>query len=394
MSDLAIEYDPYSHELHAEPYGVYRALRDHAPVYRNPEHGYYALTRHADVFAALHDWHTLSSADGITLEGLPPDIQPEMITMDPPRHDELRDIVKPAFAPKRIAVLQERVHHTASKLVDALDPDDLDLVRDLAVPLPAIVIAELLGIPAEDQLAFRGWADALIRRDVRVPATLERARDASIALSSYLADTIVDRRKHPTEDLIGMLVQAHGDAARLSDLELLGFSRLLLVAGNETTAHLIGNGLLALARHPQQQAAVVADPELLPAVVEETLRYDAPVQTLARTLMTDYGLHGVVMTAGAKVVLVLGSANRDEREFDDPDRFDIHRPLRSIVRAVAFGHGIHHCIGAALARIEAREAIAQVLLRFPTYAVTTADIDIVHSGVVRGPASLPARAVA
>lgn len=388
-SHAPVLYDPYDHGLHADPYPRYRRMRDDAPVYRHPEQGWFALTRQADVLDAVNDWRTFSSADGITLEGLPPDVQPEMISMDPPRHDELRDLVKRVFTPRRIAELGDHVGVMARELVADIDPDDIDLVRDLAVPLPARVMAEMLGIPTGDQLAFGDWADALLRRDTSVPATMVRAREAGAQLSGYLARVIADRHEHPTDDLIGVLVRAAGEGEGLSDEELLGFSRLLLVAGNETTTHLIGNALVALARHPGQRELVLADPDLIGAAVEETLRYDAPVQTVVRTTTTDVERYGVVIPAGVKVVLVLGAANRDERAFSDPDDFLVTRPPRSLAHHVAFGHGIHYCIGATLARAEAVHAVSAALTRFSRYELVHDDIEVVHSAAVRGPAALP-----
>ncbi len=384
-----VRYDPYDHELHRDPYPRYAQLRDDAPVYEHPEQGWFALTRHADVLAAVHDWPRFSSADGITLEGLPPDVQPEMIAMDPPRHDELRDLVKRAFTPRRVDQLADRVGVIARELVAAMDPADLDLARDLAVPLPARVIAEMLGIPEGDHLAFGGWADALLRRDASVPATLDQARQASAELTDYLAGIIVARRRRPTDDLVGVLVDAAGSGEGLPDGELLGFCRLLLVAGNETTSHLIGNGLVALACHPQQRDLVAGDRDLVATAVEETLRYDAPVQTVVRTVGVDVELHGVVIPAGAKVVLVIGAANRDERVFEDPDRFELRRPPKAVVQHVAFGHGIHHCLGAVLARREAVHAFTAVLDRFPDYQLAADHIEVVHSAAVRGPAAVP-----
>jgi hypothetical protein len=385
----AVHYDPYAHQLHNDPYPVYKSMRDAAPVYRHPDQGWFALTRHADVFAAIHDWQRFSSAEGITLEGLPPDVQPEMISMDPPRHDELRNIVKRAFTPRRVELLTERIEAISRDLVGSIEYSDIDLARDLAVPLPALVIAELLGIPDSDRLAFGGWADALLRRDPNIPATMDRARQASTDLSAYLAGMIVDRRRHPTDDLIGVLVRAAGGNEGLDDLELLGFCRLLLVAGNETTSHLIGNGLIALARHPDQRRLVTQEPALMAAAVEETLRYDAPVQAVVRTASVDLQVQGISIAAGTKVVLVIGAANRDERVFADPDRFDLHRSQSSVVRHIAFGHGIHHCLGAMLARCEAVHAVAAVLDRFPNYRLTSDIVEVVHSAAVRGPVSLP-----
>ena len=384
----AVYYDPYDHKLHDDPYPVYRRMRDTAPVYQHPEQGWFALTRHADVFAAIFDWQRLSSAEGITLEGLPADIQPEMISMDPPRHEELRHFVKRVFTPRRIELLAERIEALSRELVASIDPSDIDLARDLAVPLPALVIAELLGIPDRDQLAFGGWADALLRRDQGVPATMDRARQASADLSAYLAEIIAERRRRPTDDLIGVLVRAADENEGMDDEELLGFCRLLLIAGNETTSHLIGNGLIALARHPDQRRLVTQDPTLLPAAVEETLRYDAPVQALVRTASVDLQVQGTSIAAGTKVVLVVGAANRDERAFVDPDRFYLHRSQSSGVGHVAFGHGIHHCLGAVLARSEAVHALAAVLDRFPRYRLISDPVEVVHSASVRGPVSL------
>jgi len=384
----AVHYDPYDHQLHNDPYPVYKSMRDTAPVYRHPDQGWFALTRHADVFAAIHDWQRFSSAEGITLEGLPPDVQPEMISIDPPRHDELRNLVKRAFTPRRVELLTERIEAISRELVASIEDSDIDLARDLAVPLPALVIAELLGIPDGDQLAFGGWADALLRRDLNIPATIDRARQASADLSAYLAGIIVDRRRRPTDDLIGVLVRAAGGNEGLDDLELLGFCRLLLVAGNETTSHLIGNGLIALARHPDQRRLVTQEPTFLSAAVEETLRYDAPVQALVRTASVDLQVQSISIAAGTKVVLVIGAANRDERVFADPDRFDLHRSQSTVMRHIAFGHGIHHCLGAVLARCEAVHAFAAVLDRFPDYRLTSDIVEVVHSAAVRGPASL------
>lgn len=382
-------YDPYAPALWADPYPTYAWLREESPVYRNPDKGFYALSRFADVLATLHDWETYSSAQGITLEGLPPDVQPEMITMDPPRHSELRALVKRAFTPRAVAALTPRVEAIARELVAEMDPGGFDLVGDVAGQVPSAVIAELLGIPATDRPLFREWIEALIRRRPDEPDTLVAARAASSELTAYLGDQIAARRRVPTDDLVGFAVRVADDADAMDDAELVGFVRLLLVAGNETTINLIGNALLELGRHPAERARVVADPALAGDAVEEVLRYSSPVPQLCRVTTRDVERHGVTIPAGSQVVMVFAAANRDPGEFAEPDRFDVGR---RIDRHLAFGHGIHHCLGAALARVQARAAIGAVLDRFPDYVLTDPQVEWLPSGHARGPVRLPARA--
>ena len=383
----AREYDPYAADLRADPYPIYAWLRDEAPVYRNPDKGFFAVSRFADVLETLHDWTTYSSGKGITLEGLPPDIQPEMITMDPPRHDELRTLVKRAFTPKAINQLEPRVDAIARDIVAGLDPSGFDLVDDVAGLVPSAVIAEMLGIPLSDRPLFRGWIEVLIRRKPDEPETITAAQQASKELSEYLAAQIAARRPDTTDDLIGYAVRVADESGAMDDEELLGFVRLLLVAGNETTINLIGNAFLDLARHPDQRARLAGVPGLTANAVEEVLRFESPVPQLCRTVTRDVRRHGVDIPAGSVVVMVFGAANRDEREFPDPDRFDVSR---RIDRHLALGHGIHHCLGAALARVQARAAIDAVLARFPDFAITSEAIDWLPSGHARGPVSLPA----
>ncbi|MFA5884603.1 MAG: cytochrome P450 [Acidimicrobiia bacterium] len=383
----AAGYDPYAADLRANPYPTYAWLRDEAPVYRNPDKGFYAVSRFADVLETLYDWKTYSSASGITLEGLPPDVQPEMITMDPPRHDELRTLVKRAFTPRAINALEPRVHAIAREIAAGLDPAGFDLVGDVAGLVPSAVIAEMLGIPLSDRPLFRGWIEVLIRRKPDEPDTITAAQQASKELSEYLAAQIAARRPDTTDDLIGYAVRVADESGAMDDAELLGFVRLLLVAGNETTINLIGNAFLDLAASPDQRALVAADPGLTASTVEEVLRFSSPVPQLCRTVTRDVERHGVDIPAGSVVVMVFAAANRDGREFPDPDRFDV---TRRIDRHLALGHGIHHCLGAALARVQARAAVDAVLERFPDYALTTDTIDWLPSGHARGPVSLPA----
>ncbi|MBM3693469.1 MAG: cytochrome P450 [Actinomycetota bacterium] len=388
-TDAARGYDPYAADLRADPQPVYSWLREDAPVYQNPDKGFFALSRFADVLEVLHDWSTFSSAQGITLEGLPPDIQPEMITMDPPRHSDLRSIVKRAFTPRAVAALEPRVHAIARALVADLDPDGFDLVADVAGQVPSAVIAEVLGVPVSDRPLFRGWIEVLIRRKPDEPETITAARAASAELSEYLAAQIAARRPETTDDLIGFAVQVADESGAMDDEELLGFVRLLLVAGNETTINLIGNAFLELGRHPDERARVVADATLVGPAIEEVLRYSSPVPQLCRVTTADVARHGVTIPAGSQVVMVFAAANRDPREFTDPDRFDVGR---RIDRHLAFGHGIHHCLGAALARLQARAAVEAVIDRFPDYVLADEPVEWLPSGHARGPVRLAARA--
>jgi len=239
----------------------------------------------------------------------------------------------------------------------------------------------MLGIPLSDRPLFRGWIEVLIRRKPDEPDTITAAQQASKALSEYLAAQIAARRPGYTDDLIGYAVRVADESGAMDDDELLGFVRLLLVAGNETTINLIGNAFLDLAHHPDQRSHVAADPGLTANAVEEVLRYESPVPQLCRTATRDVKRHGVDIPAGSVVVMVFAAANRDEREFREPDRFDVNR---RIDRHLALGHGIHHCLGAALARVQARAAVDAVLERFPDYALTTDTVDWLPSGHARG----------
>jgi cytochrome P450 len=382
-----IVYDPYSADIRENPYPVYRYLRDEAPLYRHPDKGFFVVSRFADVLETLYDYETYKSGAGITLEGLPADVQPEMITMDPPRHDELRALVKRAFTPRAISALAPRVYEVARSLVAELDPAEFDLVRDVGGLVPSAVIAEMLGIPLSDRPLFRGWIEVLIRRKPDEPDTIAAAREASAHLSEYLAGQIRARRSQPTDDLIGYSVKVADESSAMDDDELLGFVRLLLVAGNETTINLIGNAFVALARHPDERSRVAEDPALTPSAVEEVLRFESPVPQLCRTTTRDLVRYDTEIPSGSVVVMVFAAANRDEREFDEPDRFDV---TRRVDRHLALGHGIHHCLGAALARLQARASIDAVLERFPTYEIATDTIEMLPSGHARGPVSLPA----
>ena len=382
-------YDPYSHELHDNPYPVYRTLRDEHPLYYCEARDIWVLSRFEDVWEAVHDQASFSSAQGV-FPGMgeynPEQMLPVMIMMDPPRHTQLRRLVNRAFTRRRIADREPAIRGIARGLVEALaDAGTGDLVEDLAKPLPSIVIADLLGVPREDRKAFRQWSDQMIQDNPDDPAVAARAMEGAASLLAYFADLIAERRRSPRDDLLTALITAEVDGEHLSEEELFGMCVLLLVAGNETTTNLVSNAAVLFAQNPGQWRAIVADPSLLPGAVEECLRVDSPVQALARTLTRPVVRHDRTMNEGDKVLLVYGSANRDEREFSEPDTFDIER---TIDRQLAFGHGIHFCLGAPLARLEAQIAYSELLRRSPEWAVTGAP-ERMHSGPIRGLLRLP-----
>jgi cytochrome P450 len=385
-----LEFDPYSYEIHEDPYPTYRRLRDEAPAYFNEKRRFWALSRYDDVRTALNDWRTFTSSDGITLEPLRKGTEPHIIEMDPPRHTQLRALVSRAFTPNRMAQLERPIRARARALIEPFaSTGRVDLITDFAALLPMAVISEMLGVPAADQDRLRQAADALLHREPDSEEITPAGIAGASTLYGYFDALIRERRTQPGDDLVSVLVDAEEQGHALSQSELLGFCFLLIIAGNETTTKLVGNAISWLAANPDQRALIARDPSLVPGAVEETLRYDGSTQAMARCLTHDAELHGQQMRAGTKVLLLFGSANRDERHWGpDGDRFDIRRDTAG---HFALGHGIHHCLGAALARLEARVALEELLPVLGDYDVEREKVRRVHSGNVRGFASLPLR---
>lgn len=391
MTTASQIYDPFDSAVQDDPYPTYRVLRDEHPLYRCTERDTWVLSRHADVHDALLDPQTFSSASGIfpTRDGLDMTaaLLPMMIIMDPPRHTSLRQIVSRAFTPRRIATLETSVRTlTAELFLPLADARRCDLVQDVAGPLPAMVIADLLGVPREDRHAFRAWSSTLVQGDPSSREGSAAALGAATSLYEYFAAFIADRRAAPQEDLITALVQADVDGQQLSDDELLGFCLLLLVAGHETTTNLLANATVVLAQHPKARDRLADQPELFAPAVEELLRYDSPVQGLARTLTQDHTLHDTVMSRGDTVLLLFGSANRDHRAFSDPDTFDLDRMPEN---QVASGQGTHFCLGASLARLEARTILPEMIRRMPSWQADLDHAQRLRSGPIRGYSHLP-----
>ena len=382
-----VRFDPYSYEHHEDPYPTYRQLRDEAPAYLDPDRGFWALSRHDDVRAAIDDWSTFSSSGGITLERRTQDVEPMLIEMDPPRHTELRALVSRAFTPRRVADLEGPIRELAGELADSFTPGArVDVIEEFAGKLPMAVISVMLGVPRADQDQLREWSDAMLHREEASAELTPAGLDGAARLYGYFNHVITERRTTAGDDLVSALVAAEEGDRSLSAGEMLGFCFLLLIAGNETTTKLLGNAIYWLDAFPDQRAQLLADPSLIPAALEETLRFDTSTQALARVLTRDVELHGTTLPEGHKGLLLFGSANRDERRWDEPDRFDIGR---NPAGHLAFGHGLHHCLGAPLARLEARVALDVLLPRLGEYEIDIDDAVRVHSGNVRGFTRLP-----
>lgn len=386
---MTVEFNPYAYEVHEDPYPYYRQLRDLAPAYRNAELGFWALSRYADVLAGFRDWKRFSNAQGVALEKLGFDASRTMsfLAMDPPRHDRLRALVSRGFTPRRVAELEPRIRAlTRGYLAELEGRGGCDFIADFAGRLPMDVVSEMLGVAEADRAELRASADTVVHRDEGVAGVPTAGVAAAAKLLRHFSELVAERSARPRDDLTSALVQAEIDGDRLDAKEIVGFLFLMIIAGNETTTKLLGNAAYWLWRNPGERAKLRADPSLVPAWVEETLRYDNSTQALARTLTEDLELHGEKLRGGDRVFLLLGAANRDERAFPDPDRFDLGRDTSAML---SFGQGIHFCLGASLARLEARVALEEFSARFPGYELDPARLVRVHSTNVRGFASMP-----
>jgi cytochrome P450 len=386
-----VSYSPYAYEIHEDPYPVYARLRAEAPVYRNDELDFWALSRHEDVLAAFRNLDGFSNAHGVSLE--PSAYGPEahrfmsFLALDPPKHTRMRSLVGKGFTPSKVAAMEDGIRAIALEhLEPALDRGSFDFIADFAGKLPMDVISELVGVPRVDRAEIRRLADLVVHREDGLFDVPPAGMDAAFALVTYYQAMIDQRRKSRTDDLASALLDAELDGDKLTDDEIIAFLFLMVVAGNETTTKLLGNAWYWGWRNPEERAKPFTDPSRVPDWIEETLRYDTSSQMLLRVTRQPMELHGTAIPEGDRVLLLVGSANRDEDVFPEPERYDLERDTS---RLVSFGSGRHFCMGAPMARMEARIGLGELIKRVATYDVDPEGIERVHSINVRGLAALP-----
>lgn len=384
----ALVYNPYAFSLHEDPYRLYRRLRDEAPAYWNDDLRFWALSRFADVQAGFRDTETYSSYDGIALESRGPQALRMLITLDPPEHTAMRKLVNRVFTPRRVAAMEAETRRIVRGYLDAFaDDGSCDLVAQLTGPFPMDVISAVFGVDPADRSRLRHWADQILVREDGSMQLPPEALEGFGAIIGFFAEELPARRAGEGEGLLTDLAGADLDGRPLTDEELLAFCVLFIIAGHETTTKLTANAVELLGRHPDQRALLVDDPGRIPDAVEEVLRFHTSTQYMHRTATRDHEVHGRTIRAGDSVLLLIGSANHDEREFGPTaDDFDV---TRGPTGHIAFGYGAHYCLGAGLARMEARVALEEVLARIPAYEVDHDRKVRFHSGNVTGWSSLP-----
>ncbi len=365
--ESGVSFNLVSPRLYDDPYSIYRRLREKDPVHRSRLFDGWVLSKHADIDAVLRDHKLFSNDERKGEENLSEERRSEvhsMLYLDPPDHTRVRSLVSKAFTPRAIEALRPRIEQIVDGLLDEVeDSEGFDVMESLAFPLPIIVIAEMLGVPPSDRDRFKVWSNDVARtlEPRNSEQQVQRSQRSWEEIREYFSGIIERRRREPSGDLISALIAAEEEGDKLSHEELLVMLLLLLVAGNETTKNLIGNGLYAMLRHPDQLARLRENPEVLESAIEEMLRYDSPVQIDGRTALEDALIGGKQVKKGQYLLLLMGAANRDADAFPDADRLDLGRKAKS---HMSFGRGIHHCLGAPLARVEGHIAFRKLLERF------------------------------
>ncbi|KUH83268.1 MULTISPECIES: cytochrome P450 [unclassified Mycobacterium] len=394
-----VEFDPFSQDFFDGAYDTYRRLRNEAPVYYNAKWDFWALTRYDDVAPATKDHETFSSAKGATLDmvkahddAIP--VPKVIISMDPPEHQKMRRLVSNVFTPRAIAGLEDMVREKVYERIEALNPKSFDVVADFSALFPNEVITTMLGVPKEDRDQIRRWLDLLLERRPGEIAVPKEGYEASMNTGLYYYDLVQQRRVAPQDDMISRLIETEierdGVVEKLTDVDITGFATMLGGAGAETVTKLVGNAMVAFADFPDQWRKLREDRSKIPAAIEELLRYEAPSQYQVRTATRHVTYYGSTIPEGAAVLLVTGSATRDERMFEDPDRLDVDRE-RKMGFNLAFGYGIHSCLGAALARMESRIALDALLDLIPEYEVDRDGLRRVAMSNVCGYSNVPVR---
>jgi cytochrome P450 len=393
MTDLY--WDPFTPELRDDPYPLWKRMRDEAPLWHNERHDFWVLSRYHDIEAAHQDPVTYSSSHGTTIEMMPPEPFPDsgmIIWLDPPKHTLMRHLVSRAFTKRRISLIEQRIREVVIRLLDAqVGKPSFDYVQDFGAILPPTIISSMLGVPEADQEPMRHVIDDIFHIEDGVGMMNPVSTGARDKLNEYLSGQFAERRKQPRDDMFTDLVQAEitdetGEIRRLSEQELMDFGTMLFVAGTETVARHLGWVAQTLDEYPDQRALLAKDPSLIPNAIEEILRYEPPSPVNARWTTKDVTLHGVTMPKDSKVVLLTGAAGRDERKYPNPDVLDVNR---KVDLHMTFGYGIHFCLGASLARMEARMGLEETLKRWPEWKVDYDNAVPLYTSTVRGYFNLP-----